>query len=164
VSGATALSLLSEWVLAQADYRQLSASNAPDDERGQAALRFLELDGKLRALNGKDVARWASDLTQKALTAPSPLVEMEARALAAEKERDVAVQILINTIQAQGGDVAQDWSSWRVGFGRGVYRGYGQTDAQQIVSATAQALGRPDCYAPKDDAQAGAQHGAGGER
>ncbi|EYB67275.1 hypothetical protein DEIPH_ctg045orf0003 [Deinococcus phoenicis] len=72
MTGAAALRLLAAWVKAQADYAALTAGNAPDDERGEAALRFLEVDAQLRALNSKDVTRWATEQAQAEMEAGAP--------------------------------------------------------------------------------------------
>jgi len=54
---------------------------------------------------------------------------------------DVEVPALLELIARLGGEAGRDWSAWRVGFGRGVFRGAGATQREQLLDATAQALG-----------------------
>lgn len=91
----------------------------------------------------------AEDKAFEALIAVSPAVVQEEieqrRQLAADVQN--AGQALIYAVQKHpDGDIGRDWSSWRVGYSRGVYRGYGCTDTQQLISAVCQATDKPDPY------------------
>lgn len=71
------------------------------------------------------------------LTEAAALIEAHA---GAEQDARDAIQALIDTVQHFDGQVAPDWSSYRVSFGYGVCRGVGDTPGQQIVSAVRQCL------------------------
>lgn len=82
--------------------------------------------------------------------AQARVAELETENAALRTDCNHAAQALIYAIQKHpDGDVGQDWSSWRVGYSRGVYRGYGRTDVQQLTSAVCMATAHPDPYAPE---------------
>jgi hypothetical protein len=94
-----------------------------------------------------DEARQTRD-AERAATAEAAQLSIQGHLMAAQRalaeaqaERDALQAALLRLIRAvPGGEAGQDWSSWRVGFSRGVHRGKGATSGRQLASAVEMAL------------------------